>query len=51
VFATREPRAGALVSQLQLAAHPHYNHQLTWQEGVLAAQSAELLTRFFKARR
>jgi tRNA(adenine34) deaminase len=51
VFAAREPRAGAVCSQLQLCDHAAYNHRIVWQEGVLAEQSAELLTGFFKARR
>ncbi|MES2607001.1 MAG: tRNA adenosine(34) deaminase TadA [Pseudomonadota bacterium] len=51
VFATREPRAGAVCSQLQLCEHPGYNHKLAWSEGVLAAESSTLLTAFFKARR
>jgi tRNA(adenine34) deaminase len=51
VFAAREPRAGAVCSQFQLCEHPAYNHRIAWQEGVLAPQSSELLTRFFRARR
>lgn len=51
VFAAREPRAGAVVSALQLGEQGSYNHRFVWQEGVLAAESAALLTRFFKARR
>jgi len=51
VFAAREPRAGAVVSTLQLCEHPSYNHRMDWQEGVLAEPSSALLTAFFKARR
>ena len=51
VFAAREPRAGAVCSQLQLCEHPGYNHKMLWSEGVLAAESGALLTAFFKARR
>jgi tRNA(adenine34) deaminase len=51
VFAAREPRAGAVCSQFQLCDHPAYNHRISWQEGVLAPQSSELLTGFFQARR
>lgn len=51
VFAAREPRAGAVCSQFQLCDHAAYNHRIVWQEGVLAEQSAELLTTFFRARR
>lgn len=51
VFAAREPRAGAVCSQLQLCEHQGYNHKVQWSEGVLAAESSALLTAFFKARR
>jgi tRNA(adenine34) deaminase len=51
VFAAREPRAGAVCSQLQLCEHQSYNHKIQWSEGVLAAESSALLTAFFKARR
>lgn len=51
VFAAREPRAGAVVSTLKLSELSQYNHRLLWQEGLLAAESAALLSRFFKARR
>ncbi|MEY3659991.1 MAG: hypothetical protein RLZZ169_816 [Pseudomonadota bacterium] len=51
VFAAREPRAGAVVSTQQLCEQGAFNHRLTWQEGVLAEDSAALLTAFFRARR
>ena len=51
VFAAREPRAGVVCSTCQLLDEPWYNHKVSWQEGVLATQSAELLQAFFRARR
>ncbi len=51
VFAAREPRAGAVCSQLHLCEYTSYNHSIAWREGVLAAESSALLTAFFKARR
>ena len=51
VFAAREPRAGAVCSAAQLLDSNFYNHRLAWREGTLAAESAELLRRFFRARR
>jgi len=51
VFAAREPRAGAVVSQLQLLDKHHYNHRVEWCEGVLAAESSDLLRTFFRSRR
>ena len=51
VFAAREPRAGVVCSTCQLLDEPWYNHKVSWQEGVLATQSAALLQAFFRARR
>ena len=51
VLAAREPRAGVVCSTCHLLDEPWYNHKVNWQEGVLATESAELLRRFFRARR
>lgn len=51
VFAAREPRAGVLGSQLSLHQATFYNHQVTVSEGICAAESSQLLTDFFRARR
>jgi tRNA(adenine34) deaminase len=51
VFAAREPRAGVVCSTCQLLDEPWYNHKVSWQEGVLATESAALLQAFFRARR
>jgi len=51
VFATREPRAGAVTSNGNALDNPVLNHHLEWQEGLLASESATLLTDFFRARR
>lgn len=51
VFATREPKAGAVVSTSQLLDNPALNHRVIWSEGVLAEASSDLLRRFFRARR
>lgn len=51
VFATVEPRAGMLGSQLNLAAYPFYNHKLTVHQGLGAEQSSRMLKSFFKQRR
>ena len=51
VFGAREPRAGAICSQMHLADQPHLNHQLGWQEGVLAEQCSAIMRGFFKRRR
>jgi len=49
VYGTREPRAGVLVSQLTLPDATFYNHQIAAEGGLLADQSAQLLTHFFQA--
>ena len=51
VFGARDPKAGAVVSVMELLDNPTLNHHVVWQEGVLAAPCAELLTVFFKAKR
>lgn len=51
VFATREPRAGAVCSALRLLEAAPYNHGVVWREGPLGDDSATLLRAFFRARR
>ena len=51
IFATKEPRAGVLESQLRLPEASFYNHQLTVAGGLYADESATLLQQFFEARR
>lgn len=51
VFGAREPRAGAVVSQMQLLDGEHYNHQLRFTPDVCAEDCAELMRRFFRSRR
>lgn len=51
VFATFEPRAGMVGSQMDLSRQNFYNHQLQVDYGLLAQKSASLLKQFFKQRR
>ena len=51
VYAAREPRSGAIESAQQLFETGEYNHRPEIEGGLLAAESSELLTAFFKARR
>ncbi len=51
VFSTREPKAGAVVSNLQAFVLPHWNHTVTHTEGVLASESKQLMQEFFRSRR
>lgn len=51
VFATREPKAGAVVSTAQALDNAALNHRVRWREGPCAEASADLLRDFFRARR
>ena len=51
VFAAREPRAGAVESQLALLDQSFFNHRIEWRGGVLASESSDKLKQFFKRRR
>ena len=51
VYGAPEPRAGAVVSQLNLLAQPFYNHRIEYTGGVMAEESAVLLRDFFRRRR
>lgn len=51
VYATKEPRTGAAGSLYQLLQHSGHNHQIEIVEGVMQAESAAMLKRFFKLRR
>jgi tRNA(adenine34) deaminase len=51
VFATREPKAGAVISTAAILENPGLNHRVTWSEGLMATESAALLSAFFAQRR
>jgi tRNA(adenine34) deaminase len=51
VFGAREPRAGALVSNLGLHEQLIYNHHFSIEEGVMAEECSTLMTAFFRNRR
>jgi tRNA(adenine34) deaminase len=51
VYGTADPKAGAAGSVLDILAEPRLNHRPQVTPGVLAADSAALLTAFFAARR
>lgn len=51
VFGAREPKAGALVSQMQLMALTHWNHVLDVVSGVAEEPASALMQRFFQQRR
>lgn len=51
IFGAREPRSGAVVSQLKLLDQALHNHHVVWREGVLGEDCAALMQDFFRARR
>ncbi|GJM12282.1 MAG: tRNA-specific adenosine deaminase [Pseudohongiella sp.] len=51
VFGAAEPRAGAVVSQASLIDAQHFNHKISYVQGVLADDCAALMQAFFKSRR
>lgn len=51
VFGVTEPRAGVVCSTCRLLDEPRFNHRVSWQGGVLAAESGSRLQAFFQARR
>ncbi|MEX0964736.1 MAG: tRNA adenosine(34) deaminase TadA [Pseudohongiellaceae bacterium] len=51
VFGAVEPKAGAIVSQALLADAEHFNHRLSFTQGVLAVECSSLLQGFFRGRR
>lgn len=51
VFAAHEPRAGAVASQGCFFSQSFLNHRVDISAGVLAAESAQMLKDFFRARR
>jgi tRNA(adenine34) deaminase len=51
VYAARDLRFGAVRSKFRLADSDLLNHRVAVEEGLLAAESAELLTQFFRDRR
>ena len=51
VFATTEPKAGAVTSTNNTLDNPALHHHVDWQQGLMASESAQLLRDFFKSRR
>jgi len=51
VYGTRDPKTGACGSIVDLPGLATFNHHGSFEGGILAAESAEILRRFFAARR
>ncbi|WP_066966081.1 tRNA adenosine(34) deaminase TadA [Microbulbifer sp. Q7] len=51
VYGAAEPRAGVVVSQLQLAEQTFFNHKIAVEGGVMADEAGTLVREFFQKRR
>ena len=51
VFATADPKAGAVGTVLSVVNHERLNHQMQVEQGVFADDASELLRIFFRQRR
>ena len=51
VYAAADPKAGAVVSVLEVLNHPKLNHKMPVTSGVLAEECSTILKEFFHARR
>ena len=51
VFATTEPKAGAVLSKMCLLDQAHHNHRITVSHGVRAEEAMALISNFFAQRR
>lgn len=51
IFGARDPKAGAVVSIMQVVNHPSLNHHMEVAEGVLGGRCMEILQAFFRQRR
>ena len=51
IYAASDPKAGAVVSVLQVLNHPRLNHQMSVESGLLGDEAGVLLRQFFRERR
>ena len=51
VFGATDPKMGGVESVFEVLDCKNINHSTAWQNGVLADQSREMLSQFFKKRR
>jgi tRNA(adenine34) deaminase len=51
VFAARDPKSGAVVSNGQLLESSFLNHKVRYRQGPLENESSEILKQFFASRR
>ncbi len=48
VYGTKDPKAGAVGSLMDLVKDPRLNHRVEWQDGVLAGECSDILKQFFR---
>ncbi len=51
IYSAPDPKAGAIVSVLEVLNHPKLNHRMPVASGILAEDCAAILKDFFRARR
>ncbi len=51
IFATEDPKSGAVINNLNLKDEKFFNHKISISSGILAQESSELLKKFFQDRR
>lgn len=51
IYAAADPKAGAVISVLQVLNHPALNHRMEVVGGLQAEEASELLRAFFRERR
>ena len=51
IYSAPDPKAGAIVSVLEVLNHPKLNHRMPVTSGILAENCAAILKDFFRARR
>ena len=51
IFATEDQKSGVVIDNLNLHEESFFNHKILISSGILAAESSELLKKFFQERR
>ena len=51
IFATEDKKSGVVINNLNLQKQSFFNHRISISSGILAAESSELLKKFFQERR
>ena len=51
IFSTEDQKSGVVINNLNLQEESFFNHKISITSGILAAESSELLKKFFLERR